>query len=187
VGRQVNPGVLANHPETPYPLGMRTVTLLFLVLAAGCGEARTGDAIKSLRAPDLPELPAVPELIDYHPDLQIAIAEMKLMDSGLLYQDDSVGVGDSVSVDSRVVVHYTGWFPDGTVFDTSRESGTPFAFQVGRGEVIEAWEDGLLGMRVGGRRKLVVPPALGYGEGGSGSIPGNAVLVFEIELLQLNP
>jgi len=166
---------------------MRTLPLLLLILAAACGEVRSSNALNSLRAPDLPELPVVPELIDYHPDLQIAIAEMKLMDSGLLFQDDSVGVGDSVTVGSGVTVHYTGWFPDGVVFDTSRESGLPFSFVVGRGEVIEAWEEGLLGMRVGGRRKLVVPPALGYGEGGWGSIPGNAVLVFEIELLELRP
>lgn len=159
--------------------------LAMLLLLAACGEVRTGEALNSIRAPEPPELPVVPELIDYHPDLQIAIAEMKMMESGLLYQDDSVGVGDSVVVGSNVVVHYTGWFPDGTVFDTSRESGSPFGFQVGRGEVIEAWEEGLLGMKVGGRRKLVVPPALGYGESGFGSIPSNAVLVFEIELLEL--
>ena len=164
---------------------MRILPVLLLFLAAACGDVRSSNALNSLRAPDLPELPVVPELIDYHPDLQIAIAEMQMMDSGLLYQDDSVGVGDSVTVGSNVVVHYTGWFPDGTVFDTSRESGVPFPFQVGRGEVIEAWEEGLLGMRVGGRRKLVVPPALGYGESDYGPIPGNSVLVFEIELLEL--
>ncbi|MCL4866322.1 MAG: FKBP-type peptidyl-prolyl cis-trans isomerase [Gemmatimonadales bacterium] len=166
---------------------MRLLPLLLLAAAAACGEVRSGDALQSLRAPDPPELPVVPELIDYHPDLQIAIAEMQMKESGLLFQDDSVGVGDSVTVGSTVVVHYTGWFPDGTVFDTSRESGNPISFQVGRGEVIEAWEEGLLGMRVGGRRKLVVPPALGYGEGGWGSIPPNAVLVFEVELLELRP
>jgi len=166
---------------------MRTLSLLLLVLMAACGEVKSGGVIDTLRAPPVPELPAIPELIDYNPDLGIAIDEMKQMPSGVLFQDDSVGVGDSVVVGSTVVVHYTGWMPDGTVFDTSRESGEPFVFQVGRGEVIEAWEDGLLGMRPGGRRKLVVPPALGYGESGYGPIPGNAVLVFEIQLVEIRP
>lgn len=166
---------------------MRTLLpCLTLLATAACGDVRSG-AVDSLRAPELPEFPAVPELIDYHPDLDIAIAEMRQLTSGLLYQDDSVGTGDSVAVGRTVVVHYTGWLPDGTQFDSSRDAGEPFSFTVGRGEVIEAWEEGLVGMRVGGRRKLVVPPALGYGESGIGPIPGNAILVFAIELLEIRP
>ncbi len=167
---------------------MRASSLLLLLLAAaGCGDVQSGSTIDAIRAPDLPEMPVIPELVDYHADLDIAIAEMKQLTSGLLYQDDSVGTGDSVTVGSTVAVHYTGWLPDGTMFDTSRESGQPLVFQVGRGEVIEAWDEGLLGMQVGGRRKLVVPPALGYGEEGNGPIPSNAILVFAIELLEIRP
>jgi peptidylprolyl isomerase len=162
--------------------------LLFLLAAAACGEVQSGGTIDALRAPpDVPEMPVIPELVDYHADLDIAIAEMKQRTPGLLYQDDSVGTGDSVTVGSTVAIHYTGWLPDGTQFETSRESGEPFVFQVGRGEVIEAWDEGLLGMQVGGRRKLVVAPALGYGQDGNGSIPSNTILVFAIELLEIRP
>jgi FKBP-type peptidyl-prolyl cis-trans isomerase FkpA len=167
---------------------MRPSFLLPLLLALGaCGEVQSGGTIEAIRAPDLPEQPIVPELVDYHADLDVTIAEMKQLTSGLLYADDSVGTGDSVVVGSNVSVLYTGWFPDGTPFDSNRESGQPYAFQVGRGEVIEAWDEGLLGMRVGGRRKLVVPPALGYGEAGFGPIPSNAILVFAIELVEIRP
>lgn len=158
--------------------------LLVLLLVAACGqESPGGGALDALRAPPLPEEPVVPEMVDYHPDLGIAIAEMRMLTSGLLLQDDSVGVGDSLVAGHTAVVHYTGWLPDGTQFDTSRETGMPFAFLVGAGEVIEAWDEGVIGMQVGGRRKLVIPPAIGYGAGGSGAVPGNAIMVFEIELL----
>jgi peptidylprolyl isomerase len=167
---------------------MRLSPALVLLLAAtACGEVQSGGAIDAIRAPDIPEMPVIPELVDYHADLDIAIAEMKQLTSGLLYQDDSVGTGDSVTVGSTVAVHYTGWLPDGTQFDSSRDSGQPYVFQVGRGEVIEAWDEGMLGMQVGGRRKLVVPPALGYGESGYGPIPSNAILVFAIELMEIRP
>jgi peptidylprolyl isomerase len=167
---------------------MRLSPALVLLLAVtACGEVQSGGAIDAIRAPDIPEMPVIPELVDYHADLDIAIAEMKQLTSGLLYQDDSVGTGDSVTVGSTVAVHYTGWLPDGTQFDSSRDSGQPYVFQVGRGEVIEAWDEGMLGMQVGGRRKLVVPPALGYGESGYGPIPSNAILVFAIELMEIRP
>jgi len=162
------------------------VLALFAAALAGCGENTPGGSVvQSLRAPPLPEEVPEPELIDYNPDLGIVIAEMKKTDAGVLWQDDSVGVGDSLDVGMTAVVHYTGWLPDGTQFDTSREGGAPFAFKVGAGEVIDAWDDGVIGMRVGGRRKLVVPPALGYGSDPYGPLPGNAILVFEIELIEI--
>lgn len=134
----------------------------------------------------MPEEAVLPELVDYHPDLMITISEMKLHPSGVLWEDDVIGVGDSLDVDMTAVVHYTGWFPNGTEFDSSRGSN-PFSFRVGAGEVIDAWDVGVIGMRIGGKRKLVVPPDMGYGADGFSIIPGNVILVFEIELLEIHP
>ena len=83
-------------------------------------------------------------------------------------------------------VHYTGWLEDGTRFDSSRERGEPFCFPLECDFVIPGWDLGIQGMRVGGRRRLVIPPQLAYGERGAGSIPPNATLIFEIELLELS-
>lgn len=170
---------------------MRTLVLssVFALAVAGCGETSPArNVVNALRAPEIPEAAANPSLVDYHPDLQVAIDEMEHHPSGLLWHDDSVGVGnDSLNVDMTAVVHYTGWLPDGTQFDTSREGGQPFAFRVGAGEVIDAWDLGLIGMRVGGKRKLIVPPELGYGVAAYGPLPANAILVFEVELLEIRP
>ncbi len=85
-------------------------------------------------------------------------------------------------------VHYEGWLPNGTKFDSSRDRNDPFVFQLGAGFVIQGWEEGVAGMRVGGIRKLVIPPHLAYGEAGvPPTIPGNATLVFDIELLDVTP
>jgi len=107
--------------------------------------------------------------------------------SGLQYDDLRVGTGPSARFGTDVLVHYTGWLTDGTKFDSSRDRNEPFAFALGRGSVIAGWEEGVAGMRVGGLRKLVVPPALGYGAWGAGDvIPPDATLVFEVELLSVD-
>jgi FKBP-type peptidyl-prolyl cis-trans isomerase FkpA len=104
--------------------------------------------------------------------------------SGLQYDDLRVGQGAVARFGSDVVVHYTGWLTDGTKFDSSRDRNEPFGFALGQGNVIAGWEEGVAGMRVGGLRKLTIPPALGYGEWGAGDvIPPNSTLVFEVELL----
>jgi len=104
--------------------------------------------------------------------------------SGLQYEELRPGDGASARDGCAVVVHYTGWLTDGRKFDSSRERGEPFGFNLGRGDVIAGWDEGVAGMRVGGQRKLVVPPALGYGAWGAGDvIPPDATLVFEVELL----
>jgi len=107
--------------------------------------------------------------------------------SGLQYLDLVVGDGDEATKGKQVAVLYTGWLTNGTMFDsTSKRGNTPFEFQIGAGKVIQGWEEGACGMKVGGKRKLTIPPGLGYGASGAGKvIPPNATLIFEIELLQV--
>ena len=105
--------------------------------------------------------------------------------SGLTYWDIRVGTGDTAKEGSRVRVHYTGWLTNGKKFDSSVDAGTPFDFRIGNGEVIKGWEEGVAGMRVGGKRQLRIPPDLAYGAGGTpgGPIPPNATLIFDVQLL----
>jgi FKBP-type peptidyl-prolyl cis-trans isomerase FkpA len=104
--------------------------------------------------------------------------------TGLVIEELAVGAGDAASAGQRVTVHYTGWLADGTKFDSSKDRGDPFVFPLGAQRVIAGWDEGVQGMRVGGVRKLTIPPALGYGARGAGGvIPPNATLVFEVELL----
>jgi FKBP-type peptidyl-prolyl cis-trans isomerase FkpA len=107
--------------------------------------------------------------------------------SGLVYEDLVVGAGASARTGSNVLVHYTGWLTNGTKFDSSLDRGQPFGFPLGKGQVIAGWDEGVEGMKIGGKRKLTIPPALGYGAYGAGGvIPPNATLVFEVELLSID-
>ncbi len=102
----------------------------------------------------------------------------------LQVEDMVVGTGAEAIKGKLVSVHYTGWLTDGKKFDSSKDRGQPFQFPLGRGHVIPGWDQGVEGMKVGGKRKLTIPPELGYGaQGAGGVIPGNATLVFEVELL----
>ncbi|MEW6026110.1 MAG: FKBP-type peptidyl-prolyl cis-trans isomerase [Planctomycetota bacterium] len=104
--------------------------------------------------------------------------------SGLKYVDQVVGAGAEAKPGMMVQVHYTGWLTNGTKFDSSVDRGQPFQFNLGRGQVIRGWDEGVAGMKIGGKRKLTIPPELGYGARGAGNvIPPNATLVFEVELL----
>jgi FKBP-type peptidyl-prolyl cis-trans isomerase FkpA len=106
--------------------------------------------------------------------------------SGLEYEDLVVGDGATAEAGQNVTVHYTGWLTNGRKFDSSKDRNEPFVFPLGRGHVIKGWDEGVQGMKVGGTRKLTIPPALGYGSRGAGGvIPPNAMLVFEVELLGL--
>jgi FKBP-type peptidyl-prolyl cis-trans isomerase FkpA len=110
-------------------------------------------------------------------------------ESGLQFQELVVGTGAAASAGHQVTVHYTGWLqnPDGSAgkkFDSSLDRGQPFVFPLGAGRVIRGWDEGVAGMKVGGKRKLIIPAALGYGaRGAGGAIPPNATLIFEVELL----
>jgi hypothetical protein len=105
---------------------------------------------------------------------------------GLVVKDTSIGTGAAVKSGDTVTVHYVGTLTDGTEFDSSRKHGQPFTFEVGKGHVIKGWDQGLVGMKVGGRRKLTIPPDLAYGDRGMSSvIPPKSTLLFDIELLSI--
>ncbi len=109
-----------------------------------------------------------------------------MTDSGLKYVDVKVGTGEAAQKGDTVEVHYTGWLKDGKKFDSSKDRGQPFVFPLGAGRVIKGWDEGVQGMKVGGTRKLIIPPELGYGARGAGNvIPPNAELTFEVELLKV--
>lgn len=108
--------------------------------------------------------------------------------SGLKYHDFKVGDGASPTTGQTIEVHYTGWLQDGTQFDSSIDRGKPMSFAIGTGNVIPGWDEGIATMKVGGKRQLIIPPTLGYGDTGAGStIPPGATLIFEVELLKITP
>ncbi len=165
----------------------RALSFLALVLLTGC----TLDTVRShpldaqSKTAGNPNVGA-PETLTYHPSLGVDLAMMARTPSGLYWKDIAVGTGAEAVQGSTAVVAYTGWLADARQFDSSRPTQTPYSFVVGKGQVIAGWDEGVAGMRVGGRRLLVIPPQLGYGSGGAGSIiPGNATLVFEVELVNV--
>jgi len=106
--------------------------------------------------------------------------------SGLQYEDLNVGTGAQAQPGNTVSVQYTGWLQDGTKFDSSLDRNQPFTFTLGMGNVIQGWDEGVAGMKVGGKRRLTIPPDLAYGSRGAGGvIPPNATLIFEVELLEV--
>ncbi|WP_223641535.1 FKBP-type peptidyl-prolyl cis-trans isomerase [Corallococcus sp. EGB] len=149
---------------------LRSLLLCAVLALAGCGDSSSGDPAK----------------VTYAESLGVNLSAMNKSDSGLYTQDLVVGTGKEAVSGSYVLVHYTGWLPDGSMFDSSRSRSQPFDFVVGRGQVIKGWDEGLVGMRVGGKRKLVIPSDLGYGSRGSPPvIPSDAVLVFDVELMNV--
>jgi FKBP-type peptidyl-prolyl cis-trans isomerase FkpA len=143
--------------------------------------AATGTA-SGTTCPAAPTSSAHPTTSDSFTD---SICLNKLPD-GLEYGDLLAGTGAAPVTGQTITVQYTGWLTNGTLFDSSRKSGrTPFSFAIGTNAVIKGWDEGVITMRVGGKRRLVIPPALGYGATANGQIPANSTLVFEVELLSV--
>ena len=120
--------------------------------------------------------------------INLAGADMVKTNSGLKYEDSKAGTGEEAKKGQNVSVHYTGWLNEdgkkGKKFDSSVDRGTPFGFPLGAGRVIKGWDEGVAGMKIGGKRTLFIPSSLGYGaRGAGGAIPPNADLIFDVELL----
>lgn len=164
---------------------MRIRLTLMALACTACGPDRpAGEHPLVRQAEGALVVASSPEEQTYAPDLGVDIAAMRKLPSGLLVQDVEPGVGDTLAPGMWASVRYVGSLPDGTEFD-SNLLGTPFRFRLGGGAVIPAWDQGLVGMRQGGKRRLVVPHELGYGEIGSGPIPPYATLVFLVELVRM--
>jgi len=125
-----------------------------------------------------------PARVTFAPELSVDLAAMDRTPSGLYVQDLNEGTGPVATRTGLVSVHYVGWLPDGTVFDTS-VGGDPMHFRLGGNEVIKGWNEGIPGMKVGGRRRLVVRPGLAYGSRSVGRVPSGATLVFELQLVEV--
>ena len=122
----------------------------------------------------------------FNAELGVDTTKMTRAPAGFWYTDVAVGQGEEAVPGRTVTVHYTGWLPSGKKFDSSRDRGEPFAFTLGAGQVITGWDEGVKGMKPGGRRKLVLPPAMAYGEAGAPpDIPPGATLVFDVEVLKV--
>lgn len=144
---------------------------LFCVAVAGCGDKAEDQAAATT---------------GFTASLGIDTTALTRTPSGLRYQDVEKGEGKEATAGKVVLVHYTGWLPNGEKFDSSRDRNDPFSFTLGAGQVIAGWDEGVAGMKVGGRRKLVIPPDLGYGTAGAPpDIPPGATLVFEVELVDV--
>ena len=109
----------------------------------------------------------------------------KTQASKLKIEDIQIGTGKEVKSGDTVVIHYKGTLTDGTKFDSSYDRGEPFETQIGVGQVIKGWDEGVVGMKVGGKRKLTIPPEMGYGDRATGPIPANSTLIFEVELINV--
>ena len=136
-------------------------------------------------APAGPLPPSDPALLTFAEELGVDLADFEKTESGLYIQDQIPGVGATAQRESRVWIFYVGYLPDGTVFDAQLQ-GDPFQFRMGGSEVIRGWNEGIRGMKVGGQRRLVVPPRLAYGSRGRGDVPPGATLVFDLQLIDAN-
>lgn len=167
---------LSSLQTRPRPLAL-PLLLITLIAAAACEQSDRVD--QSTLPPDR----RVAER--YHVSLDVDLTDMDRRPTGLWVQDVVEGDGARADSGDIVTVHYVGRLPNGNTFDSSRERGEPFEVALGYGRVIDGWDQGIVGMHVGGQRRLVIPPAMGYGASGTGPIPGNATLVFDVELLDV--
>lgn len=159
---------------------------LALILVLGTGEGAT----KMVEISPTPVATVTPEGQTPAPTAPANPPEVQgteiTTDSGLKYIDIQAGTGAAPAPGDTVAVHYTGWLADGgTKFDSSLDRGEPFQFALGQGQVIKGWDEGLSTMKVGGKRRLIIPPGLGYGANAQGSIPANSTLIFDVELVEV--
>jgi FKBP-type peptidyl-prolyl cis-trans isomerase FkpA len=153
----------------------RALTLIALVSAAAMAAA----------ACESDPLRVDPRNVTFAPELGIDLDAMTRTSSGLYYQDVEEGDGAIATAGSTVSAFYRGWLPNGTLFDEALPPDDPIRFPLGVGAVIAGWDEGVAGMRVGGVRKLVIPPSIGFGNQANGPIPANSVLVFEVNLVEV--
>ena len=185
-------------------MNVRASSALIVCLAlAGCtgGDAPKTEPAKAVEQPakaaepakaeakaEAPPLPLEPSPgIKYEPPFDGKPVSSTKTESGLTVEDFVVGDGAEAVKGGEVEVHYTGYLTDGTIFDTSKKRNRTFNFELGAGRVIKGWDEGVAGMKVGGKRRLIVPAALGYGDRRAGKIPPGATLVFTIELIGYTP
>lgn len=158
---------------TTQKLVLLPIIFAVLAFASGCGNSEKSGAANSSGASS----PSSPAKVNGQPTTT---------SSGLQYWDIVVGTGATAVPGKPVSVHYTGWLTSGEKFDSSLDHGKPFVFSLGEGQVIKGWDEGVVGMKAGGKRQLRIPPALGYGASGAGGvIPPNATLIFDVELLEV--
>ena len=162
---------MPTRPARPVTRARAAAALALLAtLATACGDTTPK-----------PGVSGNPETLTYAAALGVDLAKMTKRPSGLYVQDLVVGTGATIDSMTTAQVHYTGWLADGTKFDSSRDRGAPFPFTVGIGQVIPAWDEGGRGMRVGGKRRIVTPPILAYGNTRTGPIPASSTLIFDVE------
>jgi hypothetical protein len=181
---------LARSPRF-FPFFMLAALFLVLATLAGCGGSRPPAPIEAVTIPTIEppkEPPPVAPLSQSASTAEEPHQAVQDMPDGLMVTDLLVGKGAPVESGDRVRVLYTGTLDDGTVFDsTARRGNTPFVAPIGKGQLIKGWELGLIGMRAGGKRQLVIPPDLAYGQRSAGPIPPGSTLHFYIELLEIVP
>jgi peptidylprolyl isomerase len=171
----------------PRPL---LLAIAFGVLVAGCGYPdpgtssggpQAGTDVPTAAPSPTPSVSPSPGGDDFNAGAGLPVVTLP---DGLKYIDIVAGTGAQPSKGASITVHYTGWLSNGTKFDSSRDRGTPATFQIGNGAVIPGWDEAVITMKVGGKRKLILPPALGYGAAGQPpTIPANSTLIFVVELL----
>lgn len=160
-----------------------------VALLAGCGgdelttpPPATSSGAAATAAGTCASAPSAPAVADRFSDS----VTLTTLSDGLKYGDFVVGTGTTPTPGANITVQYTGWLTNGTMFDSSRHSGrTPFSFAIGTNAVIKGWDEGILTMHLGGKRRLVIPPSLGYGAQANGAIPANSTLVFDVTLLAI--
>lgn len=172
-------------------MAMLMIGGLVWTVAAEAGPAQQPKRIKRMIVDEMPiegdgeKVPA-PKKTEKEPPMTQEL-KMTKTDSGLMYADQVVGKGDSPVKGAKVTVHYTGTLTNGKKFDSSVDRNEPFVFTIGIGQVIKGWDEGVMSMKVGGKRTLSIPPSLGYGshDVGNGLIPANSTLKFDVELLKV--